>query len=280
MAVLVKVGVLVLILKVLLVAAQEQIKYFEIGGKLVLRPEFSGPINSITWKHNSNIVAEWIKGSVELEYLGDLKGRSELDLNTGTLTVSNMLKADDGLFRVEINDKVLPGTFKAVGVRNLIQKKVEVILRPLTCSSDASSCTLDCGEDFGDAEPVQYFWKNGEAGKWENGEKRKVINNDGETRSFKSFTCKAKNRISEKESDPLENPFISKYGDSNTGLVAGVVVFVLLVGLVGGGWFYYQKRIKNRPGFSPASADGNGSPEQPAEDGNATESNEMKHKFS
>ncbi|MEQ2276428.1 hypothetical protein XENORESO_019709 [Xenotaenia resolanae] len=231
------VALLLVELMVLLVAAQEPPKYFEIGGKLVLRPEFSGPITSITWKHNGNLVAEWIKDAVPLEYLGDLKGRSELDLTTGTLTVSNMLKADDGLFKVEINEKVLPGSFNAVGIRNLKQKKVEVIMRPLTCSSEASSCTMGCGENFGDAEPVQYFWKNGEAGKWESGEKRKVINNDEETRSFKSFTCKAKNLFSEKESDPLENPFCST---EVVGVVMRSVALLFLPILFV--WFFWQNR--------------------------------------
>ncbi|MED6293201.1 hypothetical protein CHARACLAT_008291 [Characodon lateralis] len=263
MAVMVKVGVPVLALMVLLVAAQEQLIYFEIGGRLVLRPEFSGPITSITWKHKRDIVAEWIKDSGPLEYLGDLKGRSELDLTTGTLTVSNTLKANDGLFTVEINNKVLPGTFFAVGVQNLNQTKVEVIMRPLTCSSDASDCSLDCGEDFGDGQPVQYFWKNGEAGKWESGEKRKVISNDEETRSFKSFTCKAKNRISEKESDPLENPFLIKPGGSNTGLAVGVALLVLGA-LAGGGWFIYRRFINNRH-FIRASTDSNERPGQPTE---------------
>ncbi|MEQ2235175.1 hypothetical protein ILYODFUR_038962 [Ilyodon furcidens] len=275
MAVMVKVGVLVLILTVLLVAAQEQTKYFEIGGKLVLRPEFSGPINSITWKHKGNLVAEWIKDKVSLEYLGDLKGRSELDLTTGTLTVSNMLKAHDGKFTVEINDKVLPGSFNAVGVRNLNRTKVEVIIRPLTCSSETSSCTMDCGNDFGDAEPVQYFWKNGEAGKWESGNKRKVIINDEETLSFKSFTCKAKNPFSEKESDPLENPFFSKSGGSNTAVVVGVVVAIVLIAVVvAAGWLIYQTFIK-RASFCPGSADRNGGPVQPVEDGKPAETTEM-----
>ncbi|XP_047207206.1 uncharacterized protein LOC124858915 [Girardinichthys multiradiatus] len=272
MAVMVKLGVPVLILIVLLVAAQEQLKYFEIGGKLVLSPKFSGPITSITWKHNGNLVAEWIQGSTEVEYLGDLKGRSELDLTTGTLTVSNMLKAHDGLFTVEINNKVLPGSFKAVGITNLNHTKVEVIIRPLTCSSEASSCTLGCGGDFEDDQPVQYFWKNGEDGKWESGEKKKDINNNEETRNFKSFTCKAKNRISEKESDPLENPFFSKSGGSNT-VVVVVVVVIVLFGLVAAAWYIYRRFIK-KASFCPAR---NGSRGQPP-DGKLQEANEMLEK--
>ncbi|MEQ2157872.1 hypothetical protein GOODEAATRI_006297 [Goodea atripinnis] len=274
MAVMVKVGVPVLILMGLLVAAQEQLKYFGIGGKLVLRPKFSGPITSITWKHKGNLVAEWIKDKVALEYLGDLKGRSELNLTTGTLTVSNMLKDHDGLFTVEINEEVLPGSFKAVGIRNLNQTKVEVIMRPLTCSSEAPDCTLDCGEDFRDAEPVQYFWKNGETGKWESGEKKKVIINDEKILNFKSFTCKAKNPVSEKESDPLENPFFSKSGGSNTWVVVLVVVVILLIVAVAG-WFIYQKFINKRASFCPASADRNGSHETPAEDRKSSETTEM-----
>ncbi|MEQ2269558.1 hypothetical protein XENORESO_006234 [Xenotaenia resolanae] len=147
-------------------------------------------------------------------------------------------------------------------------------MRPLTCSSEASNCTMGCGENFGDAEPVQYFWKNGEAGKWESGVKRKVIYNDEETRSFKSFTCKVKNLFSEKESDPLENPF-SKSGGSNTGVVVGVVVAIILIVLAVAGYFIYQKFINNRARFCPGSADHNGRPVQPVVEGKPAETTEM-----
>ncbi|XP_038143365.1 uncharacterized protein LOC119785043 [Cyprinodon tularosa] len=178
-----------------------QVQYYGTGGSLVLRPKFSSKITSITWKHKGDIVAEWIKGSVPLEYLGDLKGRLDLDLTTGTLTVKNMMKADERVFSVEINNKVLPDTFEAQWIDNLNNHEVEVI------STLSQSCKLRCGEAIDAAGPIQYSWKKG-AGSWEQGERVIEIENTEETRRFKTFTCKAKNQISEKESKPEENPFI------------------------------------------------------------------------
>ncbi|XP_012713917.2 uncharacterized protein LOC105922569 [Fundulus heteroclitus] len=199
-------GPLLLFLLVLQVGAQEEIKYFEIGGSLVVDPKVSGPITSLTWKHNGNIVAEWIKDKVPLEYLGDFKGLSEVDLTTGVLTISNMLKADEGTFNMEINGRELPGSFRVVGVKNLQTVMVEV-MTPAECTWASLNCTLECGGDFSDAGPVQYFWKKGDTGPWEENEKTITIHNTEEILCFKSFSCKAKNPVSEKESNPAKNPF-------------------------------------------------------------------------
>uniref|UniRef100_A0A3P9P3X0 Ig-like domain-containing protein n=1 Tax=Poecilia reticulata TaxID=8081 RepID=A0A3P9P3X0_POERE len=183
-----------------------EVQHFEIGGNLELNPGFFSEITSITWKHKGNFVAEWIKDdAVPLEYLGDLKGRANVNLTTGVLTVSNMRKSDDGLFTVEINNKVLPVSFSAVGIANLENHRVEVIVRPLTCDSSADKCSLDCGDAFTDAEPVQYFWKKGGTGQWEKGEKR--INISKATETFDTFTCRAQNRFSQKMSAPHDNPY-------------------------------------------------------------------------
>ncbi|XP_014839769.1 PREDICTED: uncharacterized protein LOC106916171 isoform X2 [Poecilia mexicana] len=189
-------------------AAAQDVTYFEIGGNLDLNPAFSGEITNFIWKHKGNLVAEYIKGSVPLEYLGDLKGRTNVDLTTGVLTISNMSQSDGGLFTVEINNRVLPVSFKAVGVRKLDDYPVEVIMRPLTCHRSSTECTLTCWVDLNEAEPVQYFWKKGEAGEWEEGEK--VITISQETWSFQTITCKVKNPFSEKDSDPAVNPFHRK----------------------------------------------------------------------
>ncbi|PWA20130.1 hypothetical protein CCH79_00017708 [Gambusia affinis] len=159
-------GLSLLTLLALQAAAQDPM-YFEIGKDLTFDPKPSEAINAITWKHNEIIVAEYVKDKYPLEYLGDLKGRLTLDVTTGILTISNMRKSDDGVFTVEINQRVLPVKFKAVGVRKLDDYPVEVILRPPTCYP-----TLACGVSLNEAEPVQYFWKKGEAGEWEEGGRR------------------------------------------------------------------------------------------------------------
>ncbi|XP_014839759.1 PREDICTED: T-lymphocyte surface antigen Ly-9-like isoform X1 [Poecilia mexicana] len=182
-------------------AAAQDVTYFEIGGNLDLNPAFSGEITNFIWKHKGNLVAEYIKGSVPLEYLGDLKGRTNVDLTTGVLTISNMSQSDGGLFTVEINNRVLPVSFKAVGIRKLDGYPVEVSVRPKGCSSLTSkNCTLVCGGQFQGAEPVQYFWKTGKTEQWKEGNKTFSI-----SRRFSDYTCKVKNPISEKQSKPFQS---------------------------------------------------------------------------
>uniref|UniRef100_A0A3B3V3C1 Ig-like domain-containing protein n=1 Tax=Poecilia latipinna TaxID=48699 RepID=A0A3B3V3C1_9TELE len=223
-------------------AAAEDVTYFEIGGTLTLNPMFSEAITMLTWKHKANIVAEYIKDSVPLEYLGDLKGRTNVNLTTGVLTVKDMRKSDDGQFTVEINNRVLPVSFNAVGIEKL--PPVEVIVRPLTCNSDALSCTVSCGTNFTGVGPVQYFWKKGETEMWKEDEKTITIKNEeGKDRGFTTFTCKAKNLIGEKESSPAVNPFTGKKSD-NTGAVAAGIVVPLAILSAAGGWFIYKKYIK------------------------------------
>uniref|UniRef100_A0A3B3Y3R3 Ig-like domain-containing protein n=1 Tax=Poecilia mexicana TaxID=48701 RepID=A0A3B3Y3R3_9TELE len=197
-------------------------KYFEIGGTLTLNPKYTEAISSITWKHKGNIVAEYIKDSVPLEYLGDLKGRTKVDLSTGVLTVSNMNKSDDGLFTVEINNRVLPVSFMAVGVRKLDGYPVEVHVKPLKCDSSLDQCVLQCGDDFNDAEPVQYFWKKGTTGQWEKGEKK--FNISKATQQFETFTCKVENRFSQKTSGPRDNPYNKESAGSGLDRVLMIVL--------------------------------------------------------
>lgn len=228
----VKLGVGLLVLLGLVVpraAADVQTKYFEIGRPLVLKPKFSGTITGITWKHEGNIVAEWFKDLVPLEYLGDLKGRTELNLTTGTLTVSDMEKSDDGLFTVEINNRVLPDGFKAVGVNRLDPFHLEILEQPLACGSTAN-CTLVCVGAFRDAGTIQYFWKFGEKGEWKEDENKIVISR-AETAGIQRFTCKAKNPVSEKVSAPIDNPFITEAKNTDVGQVVWIIIVIAVIGI-------------------------------------------------
>ncbi|XP_027862885.1 carcinoembryonic antigen-related cell adhesion molecule 1-like isoform X1 [Xiphophorus couchianus] len=249
-------GLSLLTLLALQAAAQEPL-YVEIGKNLNLDPKSSETITAITWKHKGNIAAEYIKDNVPLEYLGDLKGRLKLDVTTGILTISNITKSDDGQFTVEVNNRVLPVKFNVVGVKKLVT--VEVILRPLTCESETHNCTLSCGEDFKDAEPVQYFWKTGETEEWKEGEKTiRIFSEEEKKLGLRTFTCKAKNKFSEKQSGPLVNPFKNKESSGlSGGAVAGIVIIIILL-IVAGGFIYWKFiYVKKNEGFaSPRQGDG------------------------
>ena len=49
-------------------------EFFGEGGTLELRPNFSGKINSITWKHNNILVEEWVEKINDLQYYDTFDG--------------------------------------------------------------------------------------------------------------------------------------------------------------------------------------------------------------
>uniref|UniRef100_A0A3Q3B348 Ig-like domain-containing protein n=1 Tax=Kryptolebias marmoratus TaxID=37003 RepID=A0A3Q3B348_KRYMA len=163
-------------------------------------------ITSITWKLNGDIVAEWIEGAGDLEYFRDFRGRSNLDFNTGVLIIRSMSKTDEGVFTVEINNKIQGLVYSAKGIKSLHDTQVEVVVRPLMCNHLSQACNLSCFGNITDAGPVQYFWKRGE-GEWKESQEDLDITNNEETQQIKTFSCNMKNPISEKESGPLDNPF-------------------------------------------------------------------------
>uniref|UniRef100_A0A3P9P3M5 Ig-like domain-containing protein n=1 Tax=Poecilia reticulata TaxID=8081 RepID=A0A3P9P3M5_POERE len=249
----------VLLLMALQAAAQE-LQYFEIGGTLKLNPNPSEAISSITWKHKGNIVAEYINDAVPMQYLGDLKGRANVNLTTGVLTVSNMRKSEDGLFTVEINNRVLPVSFNAVGISRVPEPAV-VLKNPTTCFKNLDSCNLTCNGDTRDSGPVQYFWKLVEDGAWKEPGQDWMFTKI-QMSSVEKIICKIQNRISERESGPLhildlpEEPekknkptripvfpgepprcsFISEVLGVVMRSVALLVLFSLVV------WFFWQNR--------------------------------------
>uniref|UniRef100_A0A096ME90 Ig-like domain-containing protein n=1 Tax=Poecilia formosa TaxID=48698 RepID=A0A096ME90_POEFO len=219
-----------------------QDKYFEIGGTLTLNPMSSGEITSITWKHKGNVVAEYIKDSVPLEYLSDLKGRTNVDLTTGVLTVKDMRKSDDGKFTVEINNRVLPVSFNAVGIKPLPEPAV-VLKNPTTCYKNSDSCNLTCNGDVRDSGPVQYFWKLREDGAWKESGQDWMLTKI-QMSSVEKIICKIQNPISEKESGPLHIlvfPPLCSFISDVLGVLMRSVALLVLFGLVV--WFFWQNRM-------------------------------------
>uniref|UniRef100_A0A3Q3BF47 Ig-like domain-containing protein n=1 Tax=Kryptolebias marmoratus TaxID=37003 RepID=A0A3Q3BF47_KRYMA len=234
--VLTKTGFLLLAAGLNAVLAED--KYFEIGGELSLKPvPLSERITTITWKLNGYIVAEWIEGAGELEYFRDFRGRSDLDLITGVLVISSMRKTDEGDYTVEINNKDQSVVYSAKGIKSFRDTQVEVVVNPLTCNHLSQACNLSCIGNITDAGPVQYFWKQGE-GEWKESQEDLNITNNEETQQIKTFSCNMKNPISEKESGPLDNPFIMMPKS-----VLGIVLRSLaLLTFCCCSWFLWQKR--------------------------------------
>ncbi|XP_038588741.1 uncharacterized protein LOC119913396 [Micropterus salmoides] len=199
------VWLLAALLATLLVSVLAEDKYIAVGGNLELRPQPSAAITNILWKHNNNLLAEWVEGAIHLTYYSTFKDRTTLNTTTGRLEIKNMGEADAGLYLVEINSHAQSPSYDVKVIKEV--PKPEVVLRPVSCNGDSEACTLSCDGDTGGAEPVTYSWKEG-AGDWkESGQDMKI--NKTQT-DVETFSCKIKNPVSEKESEPKNNLFFQR----------------------------------------------------------------------
>uniref|UniRef100_A0A671XAA1 Ig-like domain-containing protein n=1 Tax=Sparus aurata TaxID=8175 RepID=A0A671XAA1_SPAAU len=184
-------------------------EYFEVGGKLTLRPTVKETITNILWKYNGNLLAEWVKNEVDLLYYDKYQNRTTLNTATGQLVINGMKKDDVGMYTVEINNKVHGQSYDVKWITRV--PKPTVVFRPLTCGPDSESCSVTCdGKEPGslsDAEPIQYSWKIGEKD-W------KTTTNDitvtsAETVSDEKISCRMTNPISQEDSELKKNPLFN-----------------------------------------------------------------------
>ena len=99
-------------------------KYITLGGTLQLIPDARSvpePITGIVWKNAENEFAKWDKDN-GTDFYGTYKERTELNNETGTLVIKNMMKEDSGEYSVEINSRMQCKTYK-----------VEVISKSALC---------------------------------------------------------------------------------------------------------------------------------------------------
>ncbi|CAI5654980.1 unnamed protein product [Oreochromis niloticus] len=203
--------------------AQTVEKYLRVGGTLQLSPQqVSGAISSIVWKYDKNLVAEWVKGSIPLTYYSKFKGRTTLNTDTGVLEIRDMTATDTGVYSVEINNQPQSQVYQTVAIEDVPQP--EVILQPLACNR-SSTCGLKCHGDITNAGPVTYSWKKDD-GEWEDGQDRRDLSKL-EMDSVKTFTCRMKNPVSQKESEAFKNPFYQRKPANSDDLHCGLWVITL-----------------------------------------------------
>nr|AIT82998.1 CD48 antigen [Sparus aurata] len=207
--------------------------YFEVGGKLTLRPTVTETIDNILWKYNGNLLAEWVKGEVELLYYDKYKGRTTLNITSGQLEINNMVKDDVGSYTVEINNKVHGQSYDVKWITRV--RKPSVVLRTLTCGPDSGSCLFTCevkeADSLRDAEPIEYSWKMGEKA-WETMTKDVNITSDQTKKeSIKTVSCRISNPVSLEDSQLKENPMYTEPPPPPTpvGLIVGCTLCVLIL---------------------------------------------------
>ncbi|KAL3050639.1 hypothetical protein OYC64_012626 [Pagothenia borchgrevinki] len=181
-------------------SASTEEKFIKEGGNVTLdlRNASSEQITIIQWKFKDSILAEWVK---DVPPLTHNRENIFLDKDTGRLSMEKMTKAEEGVYSVEVNNNEQNETYKVVLIKDV--PKPSIWVSPLTCSDESFKCNLACeGNTTGDG-PVTYSWKTG-AGEW-NESRRDMTITKKEHGDVETFTCKMKNPVSEKESDPLPN---------------------------------------------------------------------------
>uniref|UniRef100_A0A667WFN2 Ig-like domain-containing protein n=1 Tax=Myripristis murdjan TaxID=586833 RepID=A0A667WFN2_9TELE len=183
--------------------AEKQV-YSAEGGKVTLEPTVPDqlkPLTSILWKHNDNLVVEWIKNLDSTDYYGAFDGHTNLDIETGRLEIDTWARNYSGVYSVEFNGQLQSKSYKVDVIKKV--PKPTVVLKPLTCPNE-DTCTLSCDGDTTGAEPVTYSWRADERDLHEKSEKSiQISEDDGHV---KHFFCQMKNPVSQEDSDPMENP--------------------------------------------------------------------------
>ncbi|XP_029925137.1 uncharacterized protein LOC115371762 [Myripristis murdjan] len=197
-------GLLAVLLLDFTEGAEKQI-YLADGGKLILEspiPAELKPLTSILWKHNRNMVVEWVETLGSVEDYGAFHGHTTLDRKTARLEIDNLTLIYSGVYSLELNGQLQSETYMVTVIKKV--PKPTVTVEPLFCSSTSSLCKLSCNGGIPEAQPITYSWRPN-TGNWTESNKLMDITNDDN--HVENFFCQMKNPVSEEESEPWKNVF-------------------------------------------------------------------------
>ncbi|XP_047432807.1 uncharacterized protein LOC125000990 isoform X6 [Mugil cephalus] len=174
------------------------VTYKKPGDTVVLSPGSVGAtITSITWKHNSNLAAEWY-GAGATDFYRDFKGRCTLKTETGELTIPKLTLKDSGSYTPEINNRVLATTEIKI---------ISPVPKPtisMSCDDKKTHCVLTCEGNTTGVEQVTYTWKSD--GVMMKSKSKEINITKEETSSF--FRCTMENPVSSQFSNQVVNPVL------------------------------------------------------------------------
>ncbi|XP_048048688.1 SLAM family member 5 isoform X2 [Megalobrama amblycephala] len=167
--------------------AVTSVVYVENGKSLTLNPNIQGTPEDILWTYNGNKVAE--RDFTEFQDYGQFRGRSEIEISTGRLTVRNMTSHDSGIYRsvIQINGK-LQNSENEVKVIDAVQEP------NVTCKLNKLSRTLLCS--VSSQFKISYEW-TGSGSAPQSGQELQISK---EEKPDSVYTCTVKNEVSQKSS--------------------------------------------------------------------------------
>ncbi|XP_037128097.1 uncharacterized protein LOC119134936 [Syngnathus acus] len=212
--------------------------YVALGQTLTVRPELQGPIKSLEWKRNRNLLVEWDGTSVT-----SYDDRVSLDVSNGVLKLVPAVATDAGIFTLSLNAIQHDKVFVVKVIRHVPEPEVQP--NPLACSEKLKNCTLHCGGNTSGAEPITYSWKTEPVTQMTG----RNWNIDRTSDSIRSFICIMQNPLGQKESQAFPNPFY-RAKETEPGLGAGEIVGVIvgviaLVGVMTALVYLWRKKQRN-----------------------------------
>ncbi|XP_039521734.1 CD48 antigen [Pimephales promelas] len=193
--------------------AVTSVVYVENGTSLTLKPNIQGKPEEILWTHNGNKVAE--NDLIEFLEYGQFKGRSEIEVLTGQLTVNQMTSRDSGTYRsiITINGK-LQNSDNEVKVIDAVPEPV--VICHLNDTSRALLCSVSQSR-------VSYTW-TGSGSAPQSGQELRL---SGEETPDSVYTCTVKNEVSERSSN-----FSLKDCDTDGSLLHQNIILVVPLSII------------------------------------------------
>ncbi|XP_053170712.1 uncharacterized protein LOC128354513 [Scomber japonicus] len=231
--------------------------YKKVGDEVVLKPDVSGPITSITWKHGADLAMQWDGPGTDIDAYRTFKVQGKLNVSTGEMTITNLTLQDTGVYTPDINNKA-ESSIKLVVIFPVPTPTVSE-----SCNEDKTTCTLTCDGNTTGTGDVTYKWKMDDS--LSQTSKIHTITKENSS-NITTFSCVLLNEISEEISKPIKNPLSLGPGPTpspgpgpgpntdmpaeglkiNTGLTVfiSLLTTVVLLGLIhrwkAGMWFFQK----------------------------------------
>ncbi|XP_014854404.1 PREDICTED: T-lymphocyte surface antigen Ly-9-like isoform X2 [Poecilia mexicana] len=207
-------------------SATEETINAKVGDEVTLKPKegsVTEAIKSINWKVGLDLAVEYDEG--HFKFFREFEGRSNLNNQTGELTITNVTFQFKNDYKTELNGKTM---YHTIHLNVFAPVPVPTIARS-SCPEDSSTCTLTCeGSTTDETEPVQYIWMADNIEVPGSTDKTYTVKNDSS--GVREFSCKMKNPVSEERSKPFSNPF--KAPESGPKISRGVTVLIILLSAV------------------------------------------------